>query len=118
MHIREVWFKHFENFNPTHFGFNYSTVFKFFVFDHENSQIKIKKITKIKKIPSDLPTLPLRESVTRTTPFFWFGLITNFVMKTVRDGIYDWQTSLQIKSGTGLFSFLNQISTIGYRNQL
>jgi hypothetical protein len=24
MHIREVWFKHFENFNPTHFGFNYS----------------------------------------------------------------------------------------------
>jgi hypothetical protein len=26
-----------------------TTVFKFFVFDHENSQIKIKKITKIKK---------------------------------------------------------------------
>jgi hypothetical protein len=23
MHISEVWFKHFENFNPTHFGFNY-----------------------------------------------------------------------------------------------
>jgi hypothetical protein len=26
-----------------------TTVFKFFVFDHENSQIEIKKITKIKK---------------------------------------------------------------------
>jgi hypothetical protein len=25
-----------------------TTVFKFFVFEHENSQIKIKKITKIK----------------------------------------------------------------------
>jgi hypothetical protein len=24
MHIREVGFKHFENFNPTYFGFNYS----------------------------------------------------------------------------------------------
>jgi uncharacterized OsmC-like protein len=46
------------------------TVFKFFVFDQENSQIKIKKITKIKK--STYCTL--RESVTRTTPIFLFGL--------------------------------------------
>jgi hypothetical protein len=50
-----------------------TTVFKFFVFDHENSQIKIKKITKIKQ-NAYLPTLPLRESVTGTTPFFLFGL--------------------------------------------
>jgi hypothetical protein len=70
MHIGEVRFKHLKNFNPTHFGFNY-TVFKFFVFDHENSQIKIKKITKItKKAYLHVPTLPLRESVTGTTPFF------------------------------------------------
>jgi hypothetical protein len=30
-----------------------TTVFKFFIFDHENSQIKIKKITKIKKMPRE-----------------------------------------------------------------
>jgi hypothetical protein len=45
-------------------------VLKFFVFDHENSQIKIKKITKIKK-NSYLPTLPLRESVTMNHTFFF-----------------------------------------------
>jgi hypothetical protein len=55
MHIREVWFEHFENFNPTHFGFNYSCI-QIFVFDHENSQIKIKKITKIKKMAAYLPS--------------------------------------------------------------
>jgi hypothetical protein len=43
MYIREVWFKHFENFNPlilvstTVFEFQ----LQFFVFYHENSQIKI-----------------------------------------------------------------------------
>jgi hypothetical protein len=37
MHIREVGFKHFENFNPTHLVSTTGTVFKFFVFDHENS---------------------------------------------------------------------------------
>jgi hypothetical protein len=42
-----------------------TTVFKFFVFDHENSQIKKKKC------------LPLRESVTGTTTFFLFGLVWN-----------------------------------------
>jgi hypothetical protein len=52
-----------------------TTVFKFFVFDHENAQIKIKKITKIKK-NANLPTLPLRESVTGTTPFFYLALYT------------------------------------------
>jgi hypothetical protein len=82
MHIREVWFKHFENFNPSHFGFNYSIQIRYFwpwKFPNQN-----KKITKIKKcLPTYptylpylpyLPTLPLRESGTRTTPFFWFGL--------------------------------------------
>jgi hypothetical protein len=38
-----------------------TTVFKFFVFDHENSQIKIKKITKILK--KCLPTYPPGEGV-------------------------------------------------------
>jgi hypothetical protein len=50
MYIREVWFNHFENFNPTHFGF------KFFIYDHEDSQIKLKKLLKFKKMPTYLPT--------------------------------------------------------------
>jgi hypothetical protein len=49
------------------------TVFKFFVFAHKNSQIEIKKITKI-KINAYLPTLLEREFVTRTTTIF-LGLI-------------------------------------------
>jgi hypothetical protein len=31
MHIREVRFKHFENFKPTHFGFNYSIQIRLFL---------------------------------------------------------------------------------------
>jgi hypothetical protein len=43
MHIREVWFKHFENFNPTHFGQPHSFWFEL---HYSNSLFLTMKIPK------------------------------------------------------------------------